>query len=243
MNPMILVHVAGGSVALLSGAAALSMRKGGPLHAGAGTVFFASMLVLAGTGAWIAALRPERGTMVIGLFTAYLVVTSWVTARHRDGRAGRFELFAFLFASACAIALAAFGLIGAAGPNGRFDSLPAAIHFPFAAVAALAAGLDLNFLLRRDLIGTQRVARHVWRMCAALLIAAFSFFLGQQDQFPRALRGSPIWYLPPLAVLAAMVFWLLRVRFSRAFRHFPPRRGAQELAHKRRKAENAAAGA
>lgn len=237
MNPMILVHVAGGSIALLSGAAALSFRKGGPLHARAGTFFFASMLVLAGTGAWIAALRPERGTMVIGLFTAYLVVTSWVTARRRDGRAGRFELFAFLFASACAAAFVAFGLIGAASPNGRFDLLPAAIHFPFAAVAALAAGLDLNFILRRDLIGTQRVARHLWRMCVALLIAAFSFFLGQQDQFPRALRGLPIWFAPPLAAFAAMLFWIVRVRFSRAFRHFPP------LAHRRRKGEEAGAGA
>jgi uncharacterized membrane protein len=234
---MIPIHVAGGSIALLSGAAALCLRKGGPLHARAGTFFFVSMLVLAGTGAWIAALRPERGTMVIGLFTAYLVITSWVTARRRDGRAGRFELLAFLFAAACAATFLAFGLIGAASPTGRFDSLPAAIHFPFAAVAALAAGLDLNFILRRDIIGTQRVARHLWRMCVALLIAAFSFFLGQQDVFPRALRGLPIWFLPPLAAFAAMVFWLLRVRFSKAFRHFPP------LARRRRKAEEAGAGA
>ena len=239
MNLMILVHVAGGSAALLSGAAALSFRKGGPLHARAGTIFFAAMLVLAGTGAWIAALRPERGTMVVGLLTLYLVVTSWVTARRRDGKAGRFELFAFVFAAACAAAFLAFGLIGAASPNGRFDSLPAAIHFPFAAVAALAAGLDLNFILRRDIAGRQRVARHLWRMCVALLIAAFSFFLGQQDQFPRALRGLPIWFLPPLAAFAAMLFWLARVRFSKAFRHFPPR----ELAQRRRKVEEAGVGA
>ena len=62
MNPLVLIHIAGGSAALLAGAAALLLRKGGRLHARAGTVFFVSMLVLAGTGTWIAALAPERGT-------------------------------------------------------------------------------------------------------------------------------------------------------------------------------------
>jgi hypothetical protein len=230
MTILTLIHVAGGSLALLSGAAALAVRKGRRPHAKAGTIFFASMLVLGGTGAVIAALKPERGTAVIGLFTCYLVITSWVTARRRDGEAGRFEILAFAFASACAIAFLAFGLIGAGSPSGRFDSLPAAVHFPFAAVAALAAGLDLNFLLRGRLFGTQRIARHLWRMCTALLIAAFSFFLGQQDVFPSSLRGLAIWFLPPLATFSAMLFWIFRVRFSKAFRHFPPQRGGDDRA-------------
>jgi hypothetical protein len=48
-------------------------------------------------------------------------------------------------------------------------------------------------------------------MCAALTIAAFSFFLGQQDEFPLALQG-PQNALPPLAVLATMIFWLVKLR-------------------------------
>ena len=135
-----------------------------------------------------------------------------------------------LFAAGCAATFLALGLIGANSPNGRFDSLPAVVHFPFAALAALAAGLDLNFILRRRLSGVQRIARHLWRMSVALLIAAFSFFLGQQDEFPRAMQGSFVWFLPPLATFAAMVFWLLRVRFSKAFRKFPPGRAERELA-------------
>jgi hypothetical protein len=59
-------------------------------------------------------------------------------------------------------------------------------------------------------------------MSAALLIAASSFFLGQQDEFAGAWQGATIWYLPPLAVLLAMIFWILRVRFSKAFQAFAP---------------------
>ncbi len=229
MNSLTLFHVAAGSAGLIAGAAALSVRKGGRLHAKAGTAFFAAMLAMAGTGAAIAAAMPERGTAVIGLFTCYLVTTSWMTARRRDGVAGGFERAGLAAALACAGSMLAFGLLASASPTGRFDSLPAAAHYPFGLLAALAAGLDLNFILRGRLARQQRLARHLWRMCAALAIAAFSFFLGQQDEFPAAWRGLAIWFVPPFAVLAAMVFWLVRVRFTAAFgRPAPQRRSAYQ---------------
>jgi uncharacterized membrane protein len=216
MSGFTIFHVTAGSLALFAGAAALSAGKGGRLHARAGTAFFAAMLAMAGSGAAIAASISERGTAVIGLFTCYLVTTSWVTARRRDGMAGSFERAGLAVALACAAAMLAFGVL-ASSANGKFDSLPAAAHYPFAFLAALAAGLDVNFILRGRLERRQRIARHLWRMCAALAIAAFSFFLGQQDEFPAAWRGLAIWFVPPLAVLAAMVFWLVRVRFAAAF--------------------------
>lgn len=229
MDGLTLFHVAAGSAALLAGGAALSLRKGGRLHARAGTVFFATMLAMAGTGALIAALRPERGTAVIGIFTCYLVATAWLAARRRDGRAGGLEHAGLAVALSCAAAMLGMGLLASASPDGRFDSLPAAAHYPFAFLAALAAGLDLNFLLRGRLARHQRIARHLWRMCAALAIAAFSFFLGQQDEFPAAWRGLAIWFAPPFAVLAAMAFWLVRVRFTAAFgRPGPSRQSAYQ---------------
>jgi hypothetical protein len=222
VSPIMLVHIAGGSVALLTGAAALVVRKGGRLHARVGTLFFGGMLVLTVTGAMIAALKPERATTMIGIITCYLVATSWWTARHRDGKAGRFELAALAVILACACAQLLFGYWAINDPRGRIDSLPWQPILAFAALAGLAAALDLNFILRRQLSGVQRIGRHLWRMCAALLIAAFSFFLGQQDEFPKAWQGAALWYVPPLAVLAAMLFWIFRVRFGRSGRRRPP---------------------
>ena len=216
MNPLVPFHIAGGTAALAAGAVALFVAgKGTRLHAQAGTVFFAAMLVMAGTGAIMAALAPERGTALIGLFTLYLVATSWRTARRRDGVAGTGERVGLAIAATIAVAMTSLGLLGLAAPNGRVDSLPAAVHFPFAALAALAAALDLAFLLRRRLTARQRIARHLWRMSTALLIAAFSFFLGQQKVMPAAIQGSLFLFLPPLATLAALLFWIARVRFAR----------------------------
>lgn len=216
MHPLIPVHVAAGSIALLAGATALFARKGSSLHAKAGTWFFLAMLAMTGTGAVIAFAKPERGTAVIGILTCYLVATSWRSATRRDGLAGRFEIAALPVAFGCAGAMLTIGLLGLQAPAGRLDELPAAVHFPFAALATLAAALDLGFILRRRLTTRQRIGRHLWRMSTALLIAAFSFFLGQQGTMPAFMRGSPLLFAPPLIVLATMTFWIFRVRFSAA---------------------------
>ena len=217
MHPLIPFHVTAGALVLLAGAAALSVRKGSPLHARIGTAFFLSMLAMAASGSVIAVSLPERGTATVGILCCYLVASSWVTARRRNGEAGHAEIVGLMVALACAAAFLTIGFIGLGMPEGRLDRLPAPFHFPFAALAILAAALDLNFILRRRLSGRQRIARHLWRMSTAFLIAVFSFFLGQQDNMPEFIQGSPILYLPPIAVFGTMIFWIFRVRFAKAW--------------------------
>ena len=52
-------------------------------------------------------------------------------------------------------------------------------------------------------------------MSFALLIAAISFFIGQAKGIPQPIRIVPLLMVPPLAVLAAMFYWLWRVRRPR----------------------------
>lgn len=223
---LMLIHIVGGSIALLSGAGALTVRKGGRWHGRCGAAFFASMLVLTATGAVIAMLKPERGTAVIGIFTCYLVVTAWSAARRRDGRPGRLERVALAVVVGCVAALILLGIEGLNHPRGRVDSLPWQVHFVFGAVAMLAAALDLNVILRGQLAAAQRIGRHLWRMSAAMFIATSSFFQGQEDEFPVAWQGAMLWDALPLMVLAAMIFWIFRVRFGRQYGGGPRRRAA-----------------
>ena len=52
-------------------------------------------------------------------------------------------------------------------------------------------------------------------MCFAFFIATGSFFLGQQDVLPSAVRGSPILFVLAFAPFAVMAFWLVRLRFAK----------------------------
>jgi hypothetical protein len=217
---ILILHISAGGIAILSGAAALLFRKGSRRHRLAGNVFFVSMLTLSAIGACVAPFLPDRGSAVAGAFAFYLVATAWVTVRRLEGRIGVFEWGALLCALAIAVAGASLGWQGANSPKGLIDPKGQTYEtaYLFAVLAALGAAGDLKVILRRGLRGAQRIARHLWRMCFALFIAAGSFFLGQQQVFPTSVRGSPFLFVPVVAVLAVMIFWLARIRFASAYK-------------------------
>jgi hypothetical protein len=55
-------------------------------------------------------------------------------------------------------------------------------------------------------------------MSFALFIAPMSFFFGQADVFPEALRIMPLLALPVLSVLVTMLYWVWRLRVKRRVR-------------------------
>ena len=211
----LIVHVAAGALGLATGAVALSVRKGGRAHRRWGTAFFVAMLAMAGMGGALAAVGSERGTAAVGLFTVYLLATSWAAARRRDGGLGRFERGAFWVAAGITVAMLAMGVLASTSANHRFDSLPAAPHYAFALVAAIAAAADLKLIRQGGITGAPRIRRHLWRMCTAFLIAAFSFFMGQQKVMPLWMRGSPWLFVPEALIFGSMVFWMFRTRARR----------------------------
>lgn len=205
-------HIAGGILAIAVGAGALAARKGGSVHKMAGTWFLGSMLVLAVTAAILEPFRePEPGSPLVGVFVCYFVLTSWVTARRRDGTTGWFEI------GACVVALGiAAATLWGAMTSGRTTPFGEGPVFALAGILLLAGLLDLNAILRKKLTAVQRLARHLWRMCFAFFIATGSFFIGQQDVLPAAVRGSPVLLALGLAPLAVMACWLVRLRFGKA---------------------------
>jgi hypothetical protein len=210
MNILLAIHIGGGLLALPSGATAVAARKGSRIHAKAGTLFLAAMLVLGVTASLLEPYRTPPGSPIGGIIVCYFVATSWMAARRRDGTTGWFEMIA------CAAALALGGLTVWGGLKGATTPAGPGPVFAIGGLCLLAGLLDLNAILRAGLTPAQRIARHLWRMCFAFFIATGSFFLGQQDVLPAALRGSPVLFVLAFAPFAVMAFWLVRVRFPKA---------------------------
>ena len=213
MNGITWIHIAAGLIAVMSGAIAFTVRKGGAMHVSVGTWFFVSMLVLGVTASILGPFKTPPDSPISGIMVCYFVATAWMTARRRDGEAGRFEKVACAIVLTIAAVTIAAGVEAARAPTGEVPG-------PFAILAlgsiCLVAGLlDLNFIVRGRLSPTQRISRHLWRTCFAFFIATGSFFLGQQDVMPRAVRGSPVLLVLAFAPFALMLFWLVRVRFSK----------------------------
>ena len=211
-------HIAAGAIGLASGATALVARKGGAIHRASGTVFIVAILTMAAIGAAMAPLLPQRSSVAPGLLTFYLAATAWLTLRPRGPTIRRLEMAAMSIAVA-AVALNLAWAFQAATTGADIDGDGSAIFLVFASMPALGAVLDVRAFARGGVFGPERIRRHIWRICLALLITSSSFFLGQQRVFPGAWRGAPVWFLPELAVIGAMIFWMIKTRSSRGSRH------------------------
>jgi len=213
MPEMKLLHIIGGLLGLTSGAVALSASKGGKLHRKSGIIFVYAMMVLSASGAVMAALIPERISVMAGMLTFYLVTTALLTVRRHEPGSNWMDASAMVFGLLVGLLSITFGIQGLNTVTGNADGYTP-LGFIFGAVALLAALGDARMLLVQNIPWAHRIARHLWRMCFALFIAAGSFFLGQSDEFPESLRIMPLLCTPVLLVLLLMFYWLARVLFT-----------------------------
>src|SRR5215472_1614227 len=84
-SPILLVHILGGTLGLVSGTIAIVFRKGSRGHELAGRVFVASMLTMGAAATYLAIIKHQNNNIGGGILTFYLVGTAWLTARRRDG--------------------------------------------------------------------------------------------------------------------------------------------------------------
>ena len=207
-----------GTLGMLSGFVAVFLLKGSRRHGLAGNVFVIAMLCLSSTGVFLAIMKSQPGNVLGGALTFYLVATAWLTARRRDGAPGIVDWGALLVVLGLAAVEVTWGLEAATSPTGLKYDYPPGPYFFLGSVAVLAVVGDVRMLVRHGISGAQRIARHLWRMCFALFIAASSIFLARQQIFPALLRKTGVLLLLSFLPLLLMIFWLLRVRFGNAFR-------------------------
>ena len=222
LPPIVLLHVSGGVVGLVSGAVALSFRKGSRPHRVAGNVFFISMLIAAAAGTYLGFRNSEMDNFFGGILVIYLLATAWVTARRRDGETGIFDWVGFLVALAVGFVSVTYAIEAAHSPTGTKDGLPASGYWFPISVALLAAAGDAHMLRCGGLFGAQRIARHLWRMCFGLFIASASIFLARPQLFPALLSKTHILFVLGILPLVFMVFWLGRILFTNASKRTNP---------------------
>lgn len=211
---MRLLHIVAACLGIASGAVALYALKGAKLHRKSGMIFACSMLVMSASGAVMGALKPQRLSVIAGVLTFYLVMTALLTVRRPVLRLHWIDAGAMLVALTVGIAGIQFGFEALNSATGTLDGQPAAPGFLFGGVALLATLGDILMMLAQGIQGAPRIARHLWRMCFALFIAAgASLFLGRGQVFPKALRNPAILAIPVLLMLGVMFYWLARVLF------------------------------
>ena len=213
------IHVAAGGLAIILGAVALSVKKGGTIHRRSGLLFVYAMLVMGATASILGFRKsPTDGNVPAGFMVAYFVGTALTTVRP----VSRWTRGINVAGLTIAMGLAALDIIGGVkafnSPRRLLNGVPFLMFFFIATIMILAAIGDARIMRFGMPRGGRRLARHLWRMCFALFIAAGSFFSVRARVakiLPEPFTTAPMRALPIVLLFGAMFFWLWRVR-SRA---------------------------
>jgi hypothetical protein len=230
-SPILIFHICAGTVGLLSGTAAMIFRKGSRGHVLAGRVFTVSMLCMAVGAVYLAIVRHQPNNIGGGILTFYLIGTAWLTARRRDGETSRLDWVVLLIPLAIGVLLWVSGVKVVRSGASSQDGVPVGMSFFMGSVCLLAAAGDVRMLVGGGVLGAKRIARHLWRMCFGLFIAAGSFFLGPSNRplrllsavgvgkhLSRAVFSTSLYLVLTILPLILLVFWLVRVRFTNAYK-------------------------
>ena len=213
------IHIAAGGLAIVLGAVALSVKKGGTIHRRIGRLFVCAMIVMGFTASILGFLKsPTDGNVFAGFMTLYFVGTALTTVRPATSWTRGFNVAALFVAVGLGLGDVSAGIEAFNSPGRVRNGVPFFMLFFIAAIMIVAALGDARVMRSGMPPGGPRLARHLWRMCFALFIAAGSFF-SVRERVAKILPGlfatAPMRALPILLLFGAMFYWLWRVRSRR----------------------------
>lgn len=195
-------HIISGSLGLLLGGVAFTVKKGGPLHKLAGRVFFWSMLLCGSAGVGLSVFISNAFLLVIGLFTLYLTLAGYNFLRVK--RSARARVLGTLIAASMALTIVALLILGldqiqAGKPYGG------SILLVFAGLASFLVVQDFNALRK----GTfNPIVMHIGRIVGAWISAWSAFLVVNQFFAPPILN----WLLPTVIGVPAIVYWIRKTK-------------------------------
>ena len=223
MNMLLPIHIAAGALAIVFGFTALFVKKGGTIHRRGGMLFVYAMLVM-GTTASILEFFKGAGVsnVVAAVLSIYFVGTALTTVRPPSRWTRAINITALIVAITLVFLSVLGGVKNVSTPGLSGGGVPfrtiGMMSFILATVLTLAAAGDVRIMLSGMPRGGRRLARHLWRMCFALFIAAGSFFSIRERVakiLPEPFTTGWMRALPILVLFGAMFYWLWRVRGRR----------------------------
>lgn len=198
---VLVVHIAGGSVALAAAALALLAVKGGVQHRRAGRVYAAAMALVCVTALPLAVLGADVVLLLVAVFSFYLVFAGWRFARNASGRPQGVDWAAAVVLGLTGLGMWGYGTVLFLRGDSQWATLAV-----FGFIAAALCVVDLRYHRARR-SGRQRIARHLTSMLAGTIATVTATVVVNVDTRPEWLA----WILPTVLVTPFIVWWNRRV--------------------------------
>lgn len=200
-----LVHFPAGTVSLVAAFATLYYPKGSLQHTYVGKYFTISMLVMLVSGGILGWLKESPDDVFLAALVLYSVFTAWLIVYHKKGKTNWLEYMALGW-------IILLGLV-AVNIDPAWEKIRDPGVYPFwVGIALLFIIGDIRNLVQGGLVGSQRIARHLWRFCFSLVWAALAFGDKIVKMLDSTIGDMPFIIVGPgLFVLSVMFYWLYRL--------------------------------
>ena len=203
---LLIVHIAAGSIALLTALIAVVTAKGGRYHVLAGRIYAIAMTVIFLTALPLAILGSSVFLLLIAVFSFYLVFAGWRFARNRRGRPQPVDWCAAAIMGVTGLAMWGYGVVLASSGDGQWVTM-----LIFGAIAVALSLVDGRYYLGlsrgRKRAGVQRIQRHLTNMLAGTIATVTAVAVVNIDLNPVWLP----WILPTVVITPLIVWWNVRV--------------------------------
>jgi hypothetical protein len=216
---LLVVHIAGGSTALLSMFIPMIAKKGGTVHRRAGWVFVGGMTIVSITALVLSAGRfisdPSPGGRIAGLFLFYIAVltgggvSAGVRALRFKARTDRhrhaWDVGVAATIAASGVMMAAFGL-----------AIQQPLLIAFSIIGVANGGGQLAYWLRPPAHPMHWWFEHMNLMLGSCIAATTAFLVNNAGVLGLPPTSLVVWLAPTAVGVPAIVFWIryYRRRFS-----------------------------
>jgi uncharacterized membrane protein len=202
----LMLHIAGGTIGLLTGTINLFRIKGDRFHRRIGIVFMYSMLTAGFSSLVLSAIHPNYFLFMIGVFTLYMISTGkrYINLRLSDGtqKASRVDWGITVMMLAAALLFISIGIKFIVKQNF------------FGTVFIVFGSLGLS-MVKRDFANYNGRSRaknywllaHLQRMTGAYIASLTAFLVVNAKYFPDYLPAVFFWLLPTAILVPLIIRW------------------------------------
>lgn len=209
-QPLRILHIGAGSVALFAAPVALAIAKGNTAHRRAGWVYVGAMGVVAATALLLAIIHPNPFLLLLAVFAFYLSVTGvrLLRLKYKDAERRAPEPVDHLISGV--MVLASLGLIGLAGLGFSQKNSFAIVYLVFGLISLLLVVGEFRARKTAETDRKKWLSLHIQRMVGAYISTVTAFSAVNFGRWFPGISPIFIWLWPTVIGTGFIIYYIAR---------------------------------
>jgi uncharacterized membrane protein len=202
---LLIIHIAFGSIGLLTGLFNIIQKKGDKSHKIFGSVFYFSMLLAGFSSLMLSCLHPNYFLFMVGFFTLYMVGSGKRYIKHKQVEKRQIEKIDWVIS--IIMLLAGLLFVGLGILSILKSNLFGLVFVTFGSLGLLFVWQDFLNFTNKTSIKNYWLIGHLQRMVGAFIASMTAFLVVNATYLPGTIPGFVFWLLPTIIFTPLIIKW------------------------------------